>query len=164
MGIDPFNDPDGIFSNVPEQSIADIGGGGGFRGNGPEPFPIIPVDRHDIQDEKDRKEAEKEAAKRRANEEKNGGKLAGRIPNIFRFGGRGPKVEGSGNTEITNPVGGDGPAPDTNTDPDPNVPNDDVTLRPGYEDPKPTPNPTPPEVIKNPTPAPDTKLPRKDRK
>ena len=160
MGINPFNDPDGIFSNVPEQSIPDIGGVGGFQGNGPEPFPIIPVDRHDIQDEKDRKEAEKEAAKRRANEEKNGGKLAGRLPNLFRLGRKAPNIGGSGNTEVTSPV----PAPDTDTDPDPYVPNDDVTLRPGYEDPLPTPNPTPPEVIKSPEPAPDSKPPRKERK
>ena len=163
MGINPFNDPDGIFSNVPEQTSIWQFGGGGFQGNGPEPFPIIPVDQHDINDEEDRKNEEKERLKKRRNEEKNGGKLAGRLPNIFRLGRKAPKITGSGNTEITNPVR-DGPAPDTDTDPDPYTPNDDVTLRPAYEDPKPTPNPTPPEVIKNPEPAPDTKLPRKDRK
>ena len=156
MGIDPFNNPDGIFSNVPGQTLPD-GFGPAF---GFSPDTITNPDRHDIQDEKDRKEAEKEAAKKLNDEEKNGGKLAGRLPNLFRLGRKAPNIGGSGNTEVTNPV----PAPDTDTDPDPYVPNDDVDLRPGYEDPLPTPNPTPPEVIKSPEPAPDSKPPRKERK
>ena len=159
MGISPFanSNSDDSYFDVPGQMIPD-GFGPPF---GFSPDTITNPDQHDIQDEKDRKEAEKEAAKRRANEDKNGGKLSGRLPNIFRLGRKAPKIQGSGNTEITNPID---PAPDTDTDPDPYVPNDDVTLRPGYEDPLPTPNPTPPEVIKSPEPAPDSKPPRKERR
>ena len=157
MGIDPFNNPDGILSNVPGQMVPD-GFGPSF---GFSPDTITNPDRHDIQDDEDRKNEEQERLKNMRKQEKNGGKLAGRLPNLFKLGRRAQKIQGSGNTEITNPVN---PAPDTDTDPDPYTPIDDVTLRPGYEDPLPNPNPTPPEVIKSPEPAPDSKPPRKQRR
>lgn len=159
MGINPFDNSnsDDPFLNVPGQMVPDgFGPVGGFSPDTWTP----PPDQGELKDYEDKENAEKERNKKYNEENKKGGGI--KIGKIFRFRlPRPPKVGGSGNTEVTNPVN---PAPDTDTDPDPYVPNDDVDLRPGYEDPVPTPNPTPPEVIKSPEPAKDTKLPRKERR